>query len=139
MLEGRSVESTVPGNRPIPAQGAVRKRRKSVTRGLLATADKHTPFRPTKSADEKTERMMAVLGTAPMGAYAWREAWQTFKRYGGGNHDLYGRRLLDERAIKKARYASRVAYRAWKGKALPAGRGLTNLRNAVRTVFCAVE
>jgi hypothetical protein len=110
-------------------------RRKRVTRGLLMTADRHTPFRPTKTALEKTDRTMRLLEAAPLGAYAWREVWQTFKRYASGSHDLYGRRLMEEKALTKARYVARVCYRAWKGKALPQGRGWGNLRSAMLTVF----
>ena len=116
-------------------QPAAKPRRRRVKRGLLTLVEQRTPFRITTSTKERVERKMEALQKAPLGGYAWKEAWQEFKHLSKSRPNLHGRRLLDEKAISKAQYVTRVAYRAWKGRSLPHGRSWGHLRTAVTQVY----
>ena len=105
------------------------------TRGLMTVVDRHTPFRATLSIPEKVEKKLQVLQAAPLGAYSWRETWQEFKHLANSNPNLQGRRLIDAKALTKAEYVARVAYRAYKGRELPEGRGWGHLRSALSIIY----
>lgn len=109
-----------------------------VHRGLLGLAEKSSPFRTTITAKERASRKLATLQQAPLGSYPWKEAWSEFKHLSKSKPDLHGRRLFDDRAIAKAQYLARVAYRAWKGKALPQGRSWGHVRSALLLVYRAL-
>ena len=106
-----------------------------VYRGILSLAEKSSPFRTSISARERAGRKLTILQQAPLGSYAWKEAWSEFKHLSRSRPDLHGRRLLDERAIAKAQYLARVCYRAWKGRAPPQGRSWGHVRSAVLVVY----
>ena len=109
--------------------------RRRVHRGLLGLAEKSSPFRTTITAKERASRKLAALQQAPLGSYPWKEAWSEFKHLSKSKPDLHGRRLFDDRAIAKAQYLARVAYRAWKGRALPQGRSWGHVRSALLVVY----
>lgn len=109
--------------------------RRRVHRGLLALQERHTPFRVTITGKERARRKLELLQKAPLGAYAWKEAWSEFKHLSKSRPDLHGRRLKGELAISKAQYLARVAYRAWKGRALPQGRSWGHVRSALLVVY----
>lgn len=109
--------------------------RRRVHRGLLGLAEKSSPFRTTITAKERASRKLAALQQAPLGSYPWKEAWSEFKHLSKSKPDLHGRRLFDDRAIAKAQYLARVAYRAWKGRALPQGRSWGHVRSALSVVY----
>jgi hypothetical protein len=88
-----------------------------------------------RSAEEKTATAMSVLEKEPLGGYQWKEYWQQFKRYGNGDPDFWGRRLLDVELQKKARYVARVCNRARASRALPSGKEWGYLRAALLQVY----
>jgi hypothetical protein len=104
-------------------------------RGILSLAEKSSPFRTTITSKERARRKLATLQFAPLGSFPWKEAWSEFKHLSKSRPDLHGRRLRDEKAIAKAQYLARVAYRAWKGRALPQGRGWGHMRSALFVVY----
>lgn len=105
------------------------------TRGLMQVVDRHTPFKSALSVTEKVEKKVLALQNAPLEAYLWRETWQEFKHLANSKPNLQGRRLLDEKAITKAEYVARVAYRAYKGRELPQGRSWGHLKTAFQVVY----
>ena len=109
-----------------------------VHRGLLGLAEKSSPFRTTITAKERASRKLVTLQQAPLGSYPWKEAWSEFKHLSKSKPDLHGRRLFDDRAVAKAQYLARVAYRAWKGRALPQGRRWGHVRSALFVVYRAL-
>ena len=113
--------------------------RKRVRRGLLGLAERSSPFRTTISSKERANRKLTSLQQAPLGSYPWKEAWSEFKHLSKSRPDLHGRRLFDDRAIAKAQYLARVAYRAWKGRAIPQGRSWGHVRSALLVVYRALE
>ena len=110
-------------------------RNPSVGRGLLKVQEKHHPFRASSAVEERVARRMDLLQRAPLSGYAWKEAWSEMKHLSKSRPDLKGRRLMDARAIAKAEYISRVAYRAWKGRALPEGKSWGHLKSALASVY----
>ncbi len=112
--------------------------RRRVHRGLLGLTERGSPFRTTLSAKERADRKLETLQQSPLGAFAWKEAWQEFRHLSKSRPDLHGRRLLDDRAIVKAQYLARVAYRAWKGRALPEGRSWGHVHSALLLVYHAL-
>jgi hypothetical protein len=88
-----------------------------------------------RGAEEKVERIMNILQHESLGGYQWREYWQMFKRYGRGEPDFYGRRLMDLELQKKARYVARVCNHARTSKSLPSGRQWGHLRSAMLSIF----
>ena len=117
-----------------PGSGPVTNR-KSVYRGMLRLAEKNRPFRTTISAKERAHRKLTALQQAPLGSYPWKEAWSEFKHLSKSRPDLHGRRLRDDKTITKAQYLARVAYRVWKGRALPQGRSWGHVRSALLVVY----
>ena len=109
--------------------------RRRVYRGMLGLAERSSPFRTTISAKERANRRLATLQQAPLGTYSWKEAWQEFRHLSKSRPDFHGRRLRNEKAIAKARYLARVAYRAWKSRALPQGRSWGHVRTALLVVY----
>lgn len=110
-------------------------RRPSIGRGLLKVQATHHPFRASSAVEERVARRMELLQRAPLSAYAWKEAWSEMRHLSRSRPDLKGRRLMDAKAIAKAEYISRVAYRAWKGRALPEGRSWGHLKSALVQVY----
>lgn len=113
-------------------------RMRQVTRGLIALERKATPGRVALAPEEKVERAIQLLRNEPLGGYQWREYWQTFKRYGSGDPDFYGRRLMDLELQRKARYVAKVCNRARTGRALPEGKGWGHLRSAMLRIYEAL-
>ena len=109
--------------------------RKGVYRGMLSLAEKSSPFRTTISTKERVNRRVENLQEAPLGTYAWKEAWSEFKHLSKSRPDLHGRRLRNDKSVAKAQYLARVAYRAWKGRALPQGRSWGHVRAALLIVY----
>ena len=112
--------------------------RRRVHRGLLGLAQRSSPFRTTITSKERARRKLESLQAAPLASYPWKEAWQEFRHLSKSRPDLHGRRLFDDKAIAKARYLSRVAYRAWKGRALPQGRSWGHVSSALLLVYRAL-
>ena len=112
--------------------------RRRVYRGMLGLAEKSSPFRTTISARERASRKLAALQQAPLGSYPWKEAWSEFKHLSKSRPDLHGKRLFDEKAIGKAQYLCRVAYRAWKGRTLPQRRSWGHVHSALLLVYRAL-
>ena len=110
-----------------------------VHRGLLSLTKRGSPFRATISAKERASRKLAALQQAPVGSYPWKEAWSEFKHLSKSRPDLHGRRLFDDKAVAKAQYLARLCYRAWKGRALPAGRSWGHVRSALLVVYKGLE
>ena len=113
-------------------------RRKLVTRGLLGVHAKHAPLTP-RSAEDKTVHLMEVLQKETVDPYQWKETWQSFRRYGKGEGDVYGRRVMDPEVQKKARYVATVAHRAYLKGIVPQGKEWGYLRSAIAQVYTALE
>ena len=109
--------------------------RRRVYRGMLSLAEKSSPFRTTISTKERVNRRVEILQKAPLGTYAWKEAWSEFKHLSKSRPDFHGRRLRNDQSVAKAQYLARVAYRAWKGRALPQGRSWGHVRSALLVVY----
>lgn len=109
--------------------------KRRVSRGLLRTDERHSPYRTTITARERAGRRLETLQKAPLSSYPWMEAWTEFKHLSKRQPDLHGRRLLNDTAITKAQYLARVAYRAWKGRSLPEGRSWGHVRSALLVVY----
>jgi len=78
--------------------------------------------------------------TWPLSDPRWHLVWETFKAYGSGRQaDISWRRLRTPAAIAKAKYVSRVAYRAMKGRALPDGHAWGFLRVALKVIYNDLE
>lgn len=106
-----------------------------VSRGLLGITQRASPFKTTLSVRERVERKMQTLQTMQGGGFPWKETWQEFKHLSKSHPDLHGRRLYDPKAVKKAQYVARVAYRAYARAILPEGKEWGYLRTAVTQVY----
>lgn len=83
---------------------------------------------------------VAAWKTYPLSDPRWRVVWETFKAYGNGKQaDISWRRLRTNEARAKAKYVSRVAYRAMKGRKLPEGNAWGHLRTALKTIYGDLE
>ena len=109
--------------------------RRKVYRGLLNLAEKSSPFQTTISAKERARRRLEILQEVPLGTYAWKGAWSEFEHLSKSRPDLHGRCLFDVQVIAKVQYLARVAYRAWKGRALPQGRRWGHVRSSLLVIY----